>query len=107
MASTRRFESLQLNCKTRVYRKPESFACCEHRVPAFFRVIAPLRAFDEGDLSVAKAEGDRRGGLFDVRDDPPPLRPRFLGSILILVFAGATSGRGRFVQTREHPVPPI
>src|ERR1700733_10856503 len=56
MASTRRFESLQLNRKTRIHMKPESFACCEHCVPAFFRVTAPLRAFDERDLSMAKAD---------------------------------------------------
>src|ERR1700723_1894503 len=55
MASTRRFESLQLNRKTRIHMKPESFAGCEHCLPAFFRVTAPFRAFDERDLSMAKA----------------------------------------------------
>ena len=55
MASTRRLETLQLNRKTRVHTKPKSFARCEHCVPAFFRVTAPLRAFDERDLSMAKA----------------------------------------------------
>src|ERR1700733_10186380 len=55
MASPRRFEPLQLNGKTRVYTKPKSFTGCEHCVPAFFRVAALLGAFDERDLSMAKA----------------------------------------------------
>src|ERR1700733_599784 len=55
MASPRRLESLQLNRKTGVHTKPKSFACCQHCVPAFFRITALLRAFDERDLSMAKA----------------------------------------------------
>src|ERR1700743_2273768 len=55
MASTRRIESLQLNRKSRVHTKPKSFACCKHCIPAFFRVTAPFRTFDERDLSMAKA----------------------------------------------------
>src|ERR1700761_4914828 len=56
MASTRRFKSLQLNCKARVDTKPKTFACCKHCVPAFFCVAAPFGPFDERDLSMPKAD---------------------------------------------------
>src|SRR5271168_3621878 len=55
MACARGIESLQLNCETRVDSDAKPFACCKHRLPALFRVAAPLRSFDQRNLSVTKA----------------------------------------------------
>jgi hypothetical protein len=55
MASGSGFESLQLNREIRFDRKLKAFARFQNRVPAFFGVSAPFRAFDESDLSMAEA----------------------------------------------------